>query len=341
MRRMIRGIASLLSLVLILACSSRDAAGRPQRNLRFGTPLKQQTEIRDGAQGLGPGEYVRHLNHGGRKRFYEVHVPPGYKPGTPTPVVLVYHGGGGQPTHIRWQTKMDGTSDRHGFIAVYPAGTGLLERRLLTFNAGGGAVGYAARENVDDVEFTRALLDDLARFFTVDADRVYATGLSNGGMLAYRLACELSDRIAAVAPVGASVSVPDCRPARPVSVMHIHGAEDRAVPMQGGVGPVGKTGFRHRSVADSVGRFIQANGLSPQPTKTWQAGAATFTQYGPGANGAEVLLVTVGDGGHTWPGGDVSSEAEAKLVGRVSRAIAASEEIWKFFSRHTRTGPAK
>ena len=116
-------------------------------------------------------------------------------------------------------------ADQEGFIAVYPNGTGRLEP-MLTWN-GGNCCGYAQWNNVDDVGFTRALLDDLAKVVNVDAKRVFATGISNGGIMCYRLASELSDRIAAIAPVSGTMGTLTCNPKRPVSVIHFHGTEDR------------------------------------------------------------------------------------------------------------------
>ena len=157
---------------------------------------------------LAPGDHTRTLEHDGRTRSYLVHVPPKYDPKRPTPVVLAFHGGGQQRLEqmVRF-CGLNEKADKEGFIAVYPNGTGRLEQ-MLTWN-GGNCCGYAMWNNVDDVGFTRALLDDLAKVANVDAKRVFATGISNGGIMCYRLASELSDRIAAIAPVSGTMGTAD------------------------------------------------------------------------------------------------------------------------------------
>jgi polyhydroxybutyrate depolymerase len=186
------------------------------------------------ADPLGPGDHTRTLTVGDLERSYLVHIPQKYDREKPTPVVLVYHGGGSNAEVMVRFSGMDMQADTSGFIAVYPHGTGRLEK-VLTFN-GGNCCGYAMRSKVDDVEFTRRLLDDLATITNVDSKRVFATGMSNGGIITYRLASELSDRIAAIAPVGGPMGTETCNPNRPVAVMHFHGTDDENAPFKGGKG---------------------------------------------------------------------------------------------------------
>ena len=183
---------------------------------------------------LGPGDHTRTLQVDGRSRNYIVHVPPKYDPKQPTPVVLVFHGGGSNAEQTVRFTGLNDKADKEVFIAVYPNGTGRFER-MLTWN-GGNCCGYAMQNNVDDVAFTRSLLDDLATVANVDSKRVFATGISNGGIMCYRLASELSDRIAAIAPVAGTMGTETCNPKRPVSVMHFHGTDDTFLPFKGGKG---------------------------------------------------------------------------------------------------------
>jgi polyhydroxybutyrate depolymerase len=150
-------------------------------------------------QPLGPGDHTRTLQVDGRERSYLVHVPAKYGGKQPTPVVLAFHGGGSNAEQMVRFCGLNEKADKEGFLAVYPSGTGRFER-MLTWNAG-NCCGYAMQNKVDDVAFTRALLDDLAEVANVDPKRVYATGMSNGAIMCYRLASQLSDRIAAIAPV--------------------------------------------------------------------------------------------------------------------------------------------
>src|SRR5579884_1968857 len=139
---------------------------------------------------LGPGDHMRTLTVGDRKRTYLVHVPKSYDGKKPYPVVLIYHGGASNAAQMVRFSGLNEKADNAGFLAIYPNGTGRLES-VLTFN-GGNCCGYAVMNNVDDVAFADALLDDLAKVVKIDAKRVYATGMSNGAIMAYRLASELS-----------------------------------------------------------------------------------------------------------------------------------------------------
>ncbi len=305
-------------------------------------PRVSQTRLTEKDHGvqLASGEYRREMTVSGRGRFYELHVPPSLDTTKPVPVVFVFHGGLGQPAAIRWQTKMDGVSDKNGFIAVYPAGSGPLGgRSLLTWNAGGGAMGYAAKRQIDDMAFVRAIRNDLSGFFDLDPSRVYATGLSNGAQLCYRLAREMADVFAAIAPVGATMTVFGPPPARPVSVVHFHGLEDQNVPFNGGRGEKAKAVFSHRSVEDTVAYWVAANKCAQEAVVVSRENV-TIISYGKGSGGAEVVLCKLRDGGHTWPGGDTSSKREAAIVGRVSTAINASQFMWDFFQRHPKKGQA-
>jgi len=186
------------------------------------------------AGGLAPGDYRFELEAGGRDRSYLVHVPPPAASGA-LPVVLSLHGGGGNARQHRRSTGMDAAADRDGYIAVYPNGSGRLGDLFLTWNAG-ICCGYAQAQDVDDVGFISALLDDLGRRAAIDPRRIYAAGHSNGGMMAHRLGDELSGRIAAIASV-AGARVPTSRGGRAVPVLQIHSEDDPRALYHGGLGP--------------------------------------------------------------------------------------------------------
>ncbi|MEI7781199.1 MAG: PHB depolymerase family esterase, partial [Planctomycetota bacterium] len=139
---------------------------------------------------LKPGDHTRVLRGGDHDRSYLVHVPPQYDPGTPMPVVLAFHGGGANAGNMIVFSGLNDKADQAGFIAVYPDGSGRLDR-MLTFNAG-NCCGHAAAHNIDDVAFTRHVLDDLEGVANVDRRRIFATGMSNGAMMAYRVAADLA-----------------------------------------------------------------------------------------------------------------------------------------------------
>jgi polyhydroxybutyrate depolymerase len=163
------------------------------------------------------------------RRTARLYVPTSLPKGTRVPLVVVLHGGFGVADGAAKQTGFDAQAERGKFLVVYPQGI------LRSWNAG-ICCGPAMKNNVDDVRFITTLLDRLEADYRIDTRRVYATGISNGGMMAYRLACEAPDRFAAIAPVAATLTISGCRPPQPVSLLHIHGMEDGNVPFAGGVG---------------------------------------------------------------------------------------------------------
>ena len=287
-----------------------------------------------GNAGLGPGDHNRSLEVDKRPRHYLVHVPRSYDGSKPCPLVLAFHGGGSNAQQMVRFCGLNDKADQAGFIVVYPSGTSRLETAL-TWN-GGNCCGYAMLNKVDDVAFVRALLDDLAKVIKIDPKRVFATGISNGGIMAYRLASELSERIAAIAPVSGPMGTEKCSPKRPVSVIHFHGTDDEFAPFKGGKGTKSLTATNFYSVDHSIRAWIKANdcALEPQETKLPEKvkdGAAVIrTTYTAGREGAEVVLITIQGGGHTWPG----QEPRVKLLGKATKNISANDLMWEFFEKH-------
>jgi polyhydroxybutyrate depolymerase len=283
---------------------------------------------------LVPGDHTRSLEVDRRTRTYLVHVPRKHDPKKPAPVVLVFHGGGSNAEQMIKFCGLNETADKQGFVVVYPSGTGRL-KNALTWN-GGNCCGYAMQQNVDDLAFTGALLEDLARVVAVDRKRVYATGMSNGAIMAYRLASELSDRIAAIAPVAGPMGTATCTPKRPVPVLHFHGTADQFAPFQGGTGTRSLSQTDFYSVEHSIRAWVKADGCSEQPTivklpdRAGDGTTVTVKTYGNGRDGAEVILVMIEGMGHTWPG----REPLLKMLGRVTRNISANDKMWEFFERH-------
>lgn len=280
------------------------------------------------------------LRVGERERWALVHYPRGHRADRATPVVVAFHGGGGHPESMVRFSGLSEKADEAGFIVVYPAGTGRLNDRLLTFNAG-NCCGYAMEQNVDDVGFVRALLDRLGEITKVDPLRVYATGMSNGAMMAYRVASELADRFAAIAPVGGPMGLERCEPSRPVAVMHIHGTEDRQAPFDGGQGvgnPLTPARPNFQSVDHSLQQWIRANGCDSEPKVTEMPDVAddgmtvTKKTWGGGRVGAEVVLIRVNGGGHTWPG----ISPPLATLGASTRDVSANDLMWAFFEKHAR-----
>jgi polyhydroxybutyrate depolymerase len=272
------------------------------------------------------------LDVNGVTRHFLLHVPEDLPPGKRVPLVLVFHGGGGRASQMAGFTGFDAPADREQFIVAYPDGIGR------HWNDGRG------RSQADDVGFIRALLDELERSYPIDARRVYATGISNGGFFSNRLACELSDRIAAIASVAATMPEPlasECNPARPISVLYIQGTEDPLVPIDGG-----KIGFRRGrslghniSLADSVKFWRNVDGITSEPVvenlpqRVDDGTRVRREVWSGGKDHTEVVAYIIEGGGHAWPDGP--QYLPKFIVGRASENLDATRVIYSFFSRHS------
>ena len=279
----------------------------------------------------------RELSVNGVSRRYELHLPVPFPEGRPVPLVVILHGGGGSGGNAARQTGFAAEADRGGFIAVFPDGSGrprpllklLGKDGLLTWNAG-DCCGYAVEHGVDDVAFIRALVARLRADYPVDPRRIYATGLSNGGMMAYRLACEVSDLFAAVGPVAAVQLLPECRPRDPISVIHIHGTADENVPMAGGEGRRALVPGVRPPVAETIRFWAAQNGCSPMPSESQVGPHLRLERYGGCRRHTAVAYYQVEGGGHAWPGGDRIS----RLLDAPDPTVPATRLLWKFFAAH-------
>ena len=228
-----------------------------------------------------------------------------------------------------WFSGLNTTADKSGFIVVYPSGTS----PFLTWNAG-GFTGKMAEGKADDVAFIGKLLDDLGTVVKVDEKRVYACGMSNGGMMCYRLAAELSDRIAAVAPVAGTIAIEESKPKRPVPVIHFHGTKDTFVPFETAKGKT-PAFMKLKGVDDSIQTWVKINGCDEKPkadvlSKDGDEMEAIRKTYGGGKDGSEVVLIVIEDGGHAWPG----MTPPAGFMGKSAKNVSANDLMWEFFQKH-------
>jgi len=288
---------------------------------------------------LAPGDDEISLTHDGRRRTYLVHMPPASTDG-PLPVVIAFHGGGGNASGFRDYAGLDDLADRERFIVVYPNGTGPLRRVLLTFNAGNNCCGPALADQVDDVGFAAAIVDDLVRRANIDRRRIYVTGHSNGAMMAYRLAAERADLVAAVVAVAGAMSLDRFAPSRPVPVMDIHSVDDPRALYDGGVGPPfpgTNSRVTHAPVQDGLDRWIARNGCPTTPTvaetRSEAGHTATKLVYGPCQSGAAVVHWKLTGAGHGWPGSETGRE---RIVGPSTTVVNAADEIWTFVRGYAR-----
>ncbi|OPY79613.1 MAG: Esterase PHB depolymerase [Syntrophorhabdus sp. PtaU1.Bin153] len=279
--------------------------------------------------------YQGSVNVGGLERTYVVHVPAGHglSKEKALPLVLVLHGGGGNASSAARISGFNAKSNQEGFIVVYPNGTGRFRKDVvLNWNAG-NCCGYAMDNNIDDVAFIKAVIDKVQRDHNVDRKRVFAAGLANGGMMAYRAACELSDMIAAIAPVSGALNVRECKPRFPVSVVIFHGTADGHVLYQGGEPKKLFERLRKRvdkPVSYAVSLWVRSNGCSPVPLKE-QRGSVVRETYTGGKDGTEVSVYTIKGEGHTWPGGKKGRYPGAD---EPTQEISATDVMWEFFKNH-------
>ena len=266
---------------------------------------------------------------GGLTRTYSVHVPPG----SPAGLVLSLHGGGGTGAGQRSLTDFDAVADANNLVVAYPDGYDK------SWNDG-RAASPASRRHVDDVGFLVALVAKLQSDYNIARGHVFATGMSNGGFMANKLACDRADVFAAIAPVagtlGAGVA---CNPSRPVSVLEAHGTADPVVPFNGG--DVHGRGGVSRSVSVSVmvDKWRSIDGCQGDPSKQElpDVGDGTFVRRFDStacADSTEVVLYQIDHGGHAWPGG--RQYLPKAIIGPTTRAFDATEAIAQFFLAHAR-----
>ncbi len=307
---MYRVAASLLLLMTVTISNSCDA----QRARRTGSADRKTLRV------------------DGRDRGYVVRVPPAVtRAQARVPLVIVLHGGGGNAINAESMTGFTAKANAENFIVVYPDGSGRRRGALLTWNAG-HCCGYAMEKKADDVAFIRALIDTLVARYPIDPKRVFVTGMSNGAMMTHRIGIELSDRVAAIAPVVGALFGDEPRPRTPVSALIINGLVDESVPYGGGA---------------PGGRFSESwDGTPTQPAveqgKFWAAADGCATTV-PNVDRGRYLVVpyrcpapfavesyTIKDGAHAWPGGKKGS----RMGAAPSTAINATDVIWTFFALH-------
>ncbi|MFI6080488.1 alpha/beta hydrolase family esterase [Streptomyces sp. NPDC051217] len=261
---------------------------------------------------------LRTVASGGLWRTYQLHLPADYTPREDWPVVLAFHGRGNTGAGTE---EFSGLSNLPAIVA-YPngvIGTGDGDRQ-----AWQGAP-YAAA-GVDDVAFTGDLIDELKGTLCVDSRRVYATGKSNGAGFTGLLACRMSDRIAAIAPVAGAFypeTGENCRPSRPVPVIDFHGTGDVTIPYAGDA----ERGLP--AIPDWTAEWADRNDCRSRPHTRTIEPDITITSYNGCDRGADVRHVAVTDGGHTWPGADSYSGG-----GYVTGTIEAHEVMWQFLRQY-------
>jgi polyhydroxybutyrate depolymerase len=264
-----------------------------------------------GARQAPAGTQVEEIAVGGQMRRYRLHVPPSYQPGRPTPLVLNLPGYGETALEQELLSGMSPAADAAGFIVVYPEGEGSPAH----WDIGPGNGG------VQEVAYFRALLDRLEQDWSLDPRRVFATGISNGGGMVNRLACDLADRIAAIAPVSGDYQFyKNCSPGRAVPVIAFHGTADKLVPYQG------SPSLALPPIRDWAAAWAVRNGCAAGPREAVAAPAVRVETWEGCREDATVALYTIDGGGHTWP--------RPETAPRQGGSVDGTALIWSFFAAH-------
>lgn len=260
-----------------------------------------------------PGDYFSKVMSDGQGRTFKLHIPPDYQPGTPMSLVLNFHGGGSNSFDQEIITNFSELADQASFIVAYP-------------NAIGSPPTWDASPESQitaDVQFVRDLIVHLKDKLDIDPQRIYATGFSNGGGMVNRLACALSDQIAAIGPVAGTFHFwEECEPTRPVPVIAFHGTEDPLVPYEGEKSE-NKTGLP--SIQEWAAAWAARNGCDPEPVSVTKSESATTETWENCTDDATVILYTIAGGGHAW----ASPRFDAVFTG-----VDAAPIIWNFFQAH-------
>lgn len=252
---------------------------------------------------ISAGKHTIAIEHDGMEREYIVFVPEGYDGSAPAPLILNMHGFSSSAQQQVLFSDMNSTADEKVFIVAYPKG---FEN---SWNAG-SCCGESVSQNIDDVGFLKAVVSDISSKLCINTRRVYATGMSNGGFISHRLACEAGDVFAAAAPVAGALGITDCNPSRPMPIIHYHGTVDSLVS--------------YSDAETSIEEWAQMNGCTGAPVRT-EYGASYCDTYENCEDGVKVELCTLDPMGHDWPGGPITYECS-------NDDIIANEHMWEFFT---------
>ncbi len=260
-------------------------------------------------------------------RNFKIHIPPSYNNSVPIPLVIALHGGGHDADTMEYISNLSQKADASNFMVVYPNGRSFLGLR--TWNAG-TCCGPSVTYNVDDVGFILKMINKLRGQYNIDTNRIYVTGASNGGMLAYRLACEHAELFAAVSPVATTmVTTTPCTPSKPVPILHIHSLPDTRVPYYGGYG-TGYSGIYNPPIDSVINVWANIDNCLGSWNIIYNQNGVVGKGWTNCSSCSEVFVYTTSDGGHSWPGGNQTANGDPP-----STSLNANDLIWNFFSSHS------
>ena len=263
---------------------------------------------------------------GGVERRWRIFVPDQYEDGVALPLVLNFHGTGSTPDQQSRLSEFEALAAKAGFLVASPEARFSRERDgKLTWNVD------LVQGDVDDVLFVQEMIDEIRKQISVDSKRIYATGFSGGGRMSSRLACDLSELIAAIGPVAGSRYPEDCVPSRPVPVITFHGKND---PVNHYEYQSDSPAYWRMGVEDAIGGWVQNNKCAGHPTEEHVSTTVTRVSYHGCEGGADIVFYRSEDAGHTWPGSPLAQMLEEMGLGNTNSEVAATNLIWEFFEDH-------
>jgi len=341
--------------MVLASCSSAAHTDAPSKAQRSTSSSAATTTMVVATRPLASnaGAYVFRLTFDGLTRDVRLHVPPAAAAGTPLPLILNLHGATQNGLLEEAQTDMDASSDRDGYLVAYPDGTRIATKLTpdpvakdaqYGWNAG-YCCGLPVTKHIDDVGFLLAVISDVAARTPVDRRRVYVTGISNGGMMAYAMAAEASDRVAAIASISGQVELAAIHPTRAVPTLEFHSVDDPIARWDGVPNPDSRLRF---SVMSGIGQWARANGCRTTPheghTIVGAKGSpaagetATLVSYPSCRDNSAVMLWRFTGSGHVWPGAPFNiGPRDTWILGGVGRGITlvnANDTMWQFFKQH-------
>lgn len=290
---------------------------------------------------FGQANIIDSIVHQTYQRKFTIHTPTGFTNSTPVPVVFMLHGGGGTMTNGQGFTNLNSVSNLNGFLAVYPQGYGVIPSGGFSWADGRGTSADIA--GIDDLGFIDKLLDTLIAKYSIDTNKIYICGFSNGGFMTQRFACQQNQRFAAMASLGSIMDTTlfaSCNPSRPIPMLFMLGTADPFVPYNGG--PMIGSGPVPPIVGiDTLINFWKVNNncvTSNTPINgpnivLTDSSTVTIFNYTNCSCNSDISFYRINGGGHTWPGVEIPSYEI--IAGQTNEDIQASVELWNFFNAHT------
>jgi polyhydroxybutyrate depolymerase len=289
-----------------------------------------------------PGDHRSTVLVDGRQRKYIIHIPQNYDSKISLPVVIMLHGGGGTAKSAILDTKWTEKADEEIFLAVFPEGTapypsrpGSFRKNPQSWNDGSKRGVYAAENKVADIKFISVMIEDIKKRFNVDSRRIYATGFSNGASMSFRLARELPNVIAAIAPVAGGDWLDNALSSRAVPLLYITGTADPLNPINGGEIYIGQKSYGVKPpTKEIIANWVKFHNCGKESRVVYDEGGARGVAYNCHGDANAVVFYSIDGHGHHWPGG--RTLLPEVLAGKNTAKLKATDIIWEFFEKHSK-----